>query len=132
METYIANMHQARFRMKKEDPTTTIGDKAYAVRLLRKAGLNRDEQQQILSATNAEYDAKKIETALKRLFKNIATPDRGRSAFRPKFGGKGHGNDVPVNGKRAGAHSGTFVFKGRLPTPHIPRDERSPTCPVVV
>ena len=31
--------------------------------LLRKAGLNRDEQQQILCATNAEYDAKKIETA---------------------------------------------------------------------
>ena len=28
METYIANMHQAKQRMKKEDPTTTIGDKA--------------------------------------------------------------------------------------------------------
>ena len=44
METYLSNMHQAKMRMKKEDPTTTIGDKAYAVRLLKKAGLNRDEQ----------------------------------------------------------------------------------------
>ena len=36
METYLSNMHQAKMRMKKEDPNTTIGDKAYAVRLLRR------------------------------------------------------------------------------------------------
>ena len=89
METYLANMHQAKMRMKKEDPTTTIGDKAYAVRLLRKACLNREEQQQVLSATNAEYDAKKIETAMKRLFKSISVTDRGRSAMEPRPGGKG-------------------------------------------
>ena len=87
METYIANMDQARFRMKKEDPTTTIGDKAYAVRMLKKAGLTREEQQQVLSATNAEYDAKKIETALKRLFKSITVTDRGRAAMRTRPGG---------------------------------------------
>jgi len=28
METYIRNMQQAKMKMKKEDPTTTIGDKA--------------------------------------------------------------------------------------------------------
>jgi cell pole-organizing protein PopZ len=89
METYLSNMHQAKVRMKKEDPNTTIGDKAYAVRLLKKAGLNREEQQQqVLSATNAEYDAKKIETALKRLFKNIAMSDKSRTAFRPRGSGK--------------------------------------------
>ena len=47
METYLSNMHQAKARMKKEDPNITIGDKAYAVRLLKKAGLNREEQQQV-------------------------------------------------------------------------------------
>ncbi len=56
METYISEMHQARMRMKMEDPNTTIGDKAFAVRLLKVAGLTREEQQQVLSATNAEYE----------------------------------------------------------------------------
>ena len=42
-----------------------------------------------MSATNAEYDAKKIETAMKRLFKSISVTDRGRSAMRPRPGGKG-------------------------------------------
>ena len=115
METYLSIMHQAKMRMKKEDPTTTIGDKAYAVRLLRKAGLNRDEQQQILSATNAEYDAKKIETALKRLFKNIATSDKGRSAFRPKFNGKGHGKKGSYKGTKSnssGSGKGFRPFSG--------------------
>ncbi len=35
-----------------------------------------------MSATNAEYEAKKIEMALKRLFTNIAATDRGRQALR--------------------------------------------------
>ncbi len=66
MENHISNMHQARLRVKKEDPATMIGGKAFAVRLLKKAGLTREEQQQILSATNTEYDAKKIETLFLR------------------------------------------------------------------
>ena len=44
METYVQNMQQAKLRMKKEDPATTIGDKAYAVRLLKKAGLTSAER----------------------------------------------------------------------------------------
>ena len=43
----------------------------------------------MLSATNAEYDAKKIETALKRLFKSITVTDGGRAAMRTRPGGKG-------------------------------------------
>ena len=109
METYLSNMHQAKMRMKKEDPNTTIGDKAYAVRLLKKAGLNREEQQQVLSATNAEYDAKKIETALKRLFKNIAMSDKSRSAFRPRFGGKGSGKKGSyTSGAKSSSGKGSF------------------------
>jgi hypothetical protein len=109
METYLSNMHQAKMRMKKEDPNTTIGDKAYAVRLVRKAGLNREEQQQVLSATNAEYDAKKIETALKRLFKNIAMSDKSRSAFRPRFGGKSSGKKGSYKGgAKSSSGKGSF------------------------
>ncbi len=82
METYISNMHQAKMHMRREDPTTTMGDKAFAVRLLKKAGLTGEEQQQVLRATNTEYDAQKIETALRRLFRNITVTDRGRQALR--------------------------------------------------
>jgi hypothetical protein len=62
--------------------------------MLKKAGLTREEQQQVLSATNAEYDAKKIETALKRLFKSITVTDRGRAAMRTRPGGKGKSSEA--------------------------------------
>ena len=72
METYITNMKTAMVRMKKEDPDTRISEKALGVRLLKRAGLTAAERQEVLSATNATYDAAKIETALKRLFKDVA------------------------------------------------------------
>ena len=75
MESYMNRFAQARRLMQKEDPETTIGDKAYAVRLLKRAGLKKEEQQAVLSATNAEYDKDAIETAMKRLFKNIGASD---------------------------------------------------------
>ena len=91
MEAFINRMTQAQRMMEKEDPETTIGEKAYAVRLLKKAGLSHQEQQQVLSATNAEYDRDKIEVALRRLFKNIAATDlrSNRPGGRPKGKGKG-------------------------------------------
>ena len=76
--------------------------------MLKKAGLTREEQQQVLSATNAEYNAKKIETALKRLFKSITVTDRGRAAMRTRPGGKGKKfggfKGAPKGGKKFGSY----------------------------
>ena len=61
-----------------------IGEKAYAVRLLKRAGLSREEKQQVLSATGAEYDRVAIERALRRLFKDVEKSDhRSKRYERP-------------------------------------------------
>ena len=67
MEMYMSLMHQLKGKMEKEDPETKIGDKAYAVRLLRRAGLSKSEQATVLSATGTKYVRALIEAALRRL-----------------------------------------------------------------
>lgn len=44
MESYIMQMRTARLHMKQNDPDTAISEQAYAVRLLRKAGLTTAER----------------------------------------------------------------------------------------
>ena len=56
MGNYIMAMHTAKIKMEKEDPDGKIGEKAYAVRLPKRAGLSREEKQQVLSATGAQYE----------------------------------------------------------------------------
>ena len=95
MEAYIMAMQSAKAKMEKEDPETKIGEKAYAVRLLKRAGLSREEKQQVLSATGAQYDRAAIERALRRLFKDVEKSDhrtkkfeRPQSGYRKPYSGK--------------------------------------------
>ncbi len=46
---------------------------------------------------------------MKRLFKNIAMSDKSRSAFRPRFGGKGGGRKGSYNGgTKSSSGKGSF------------------------
>ena len=109
METYITNLKTAMVRMRKEDPETRISNKAFGVIMLKRAGLTAQERQQVLSATNATYDADRIETALKRLFKDVAVTDRysNRPVSRSKSKGKGKSKRSPERVRGRG--KGTFV-----------------------
>ena len=60
--------------------------------MLKRAGLSREEKQQVLSATGAEYERAAIERALRRLFKDVSKTDHragGRhfAGGRPQQGG---------------------------------------------
>ena len=109
MENYINCMSQAKRMMEKEDPETHVGDKAYAVQLLKRAGLKKEEQQQVLSATGAEYERAQIETALRRLFKDVAVSDARAGRLKPKGPGKGDKDQGkgknPYFKKSYGAHA---------------------------
>ena len=48
MEAYIMAMQTSKAKMEKEDPETKIGEKAYAVRMLKRAGLSREEKPQVI------------------------------------------------------------------------------------
>lgn len=93
MESYIMTMRLAKNQMEKEDPDTTIGDQAYAVRLLKRAGLSAQDKQAVLSATRARYDTDLIEKALRRLFPDVSLIDkrglrREHGTGPRRFGGK--------------------------------------------
>ena len=70
--------------------------------MLKRAGLSREEKQQVLSATGAQYDRTAIERALRRLFKDVEKTDhrskryeRPQSGYRKPF----HKPFRPYNGK---------------------------------
>jgi len=100
MESYLMTMKLAKKQMEREDPDTTIGDQAYAVRLLKRAGLSAQDKQAVLSATGARYDTDLIEKALRRLFPDVSLIDKrglrrehgtGPRRFGGKSSGKGKG-----------------------------------------
>lgn len=78
METYISGFRTAKRRMEREDPDTKLSDKAYSVRLLKRAGLTVEEKRQVLAATGAVYDTVKIEGALLQMFRDAARTDKQR------------------------------------------------------
>lgn len=94
MEYYIMAMQTAKTKMEKEDPDTKIGEKAYAVRLLKRAGLSREEKQQVLSDTGAQYERATIERALHRLFKDVSNTGH-------RAGGRHFGTGRPQGGVKS-------------------------------
>ena len=69
-------MRKAKARMAREDPETTINDRAYAVKLLKPSGLALDERRAALAAAGTRYKTEAIEDALRRLHKDVVKTDR--------------------------------------------------------
>ena len=66
-------------KMIKEDKGTKLSDVTLARRLLRRSGLNHDEQRHVLASCNHEYNLDKIKTALRRrlLAQDKSGPSKG-------------------------------------------------------
>ena len=85
--------------MIKEDEGTILSEVTLARRLLRRSGLNHDEQRHVLASCGHEYNLDKIRTAL-RLTYGDANRDDSRRRFsqapsaaptrKPGFGGGGN------------------------------------------
>ena len=55
MDQYIRDLKQAKRGLEKEDPGTKISEISFARKLLRKAGLTKQEQRQVLAAAGAQW-----------------------------------------------------------------------------
>ena len=92
-------MDRTYTKMIKEDEGTRLSEVTLARRLLRRSGLNHDEQRHVLASCGHEYNLDKIRTAL-RLTYGDANRDDSRRRFsqapsaapirKPGFGGGGN------------------------------------------
>ena len=78
MMSYLREMDRTYTKMIKEDQGTRLSDVTLARRLLRRSGLNADEQRHVLASCNHEYDLIKIKTALRLTYGDAAKDDSRR------------------------------------------------------
>ena len=75
MRDYLMTLRLARVRMQREDPGSSTSDLSYARRMLRRSGLTRIEQRQVLGSAGAAWDANSIETALVMMYSDAHQDD---------------------------------------------------------
>ena len=80
MTSYLRDMDRTYTKMIKEDEGTRLSEVTLARRLLRRSGLNHDEQRHVLASCGHEYNLDKIRTAL-RLTYGDANRDGARRRF---------------------------------------------------
>ena len=73
---YVSTLARLRTEYLKEDPDTTISDKAYAQRMLSRAALTRKERMDIFFAAGGRYDSKQIERVMRYRCHNIHTEEK--------------------------------------------------------
>ena len=95
---YVSTLSRLRTEYLKEDPDTTISDKAYAQRLLSRASLTRRERMDIFFAAGGKYDSKSIERVMRFRCQNIHTEEK-RQPYKPR-GPSGGGQLKPPPSKR--------------------------------
>ena len=95
---YVSTLSRLRTEYLKEDPDTTISDKAYAQRLLSRASLTRRERMDIFFAAGGKYDSKSIERVMRFRCQNIHTEEK-RQPYKPR-GPSGGGQLKPPASKR--------------------------------
>ena len=108
MDTYVANLKQAKRRMEKEGAGSKLSDKAFGVRMLRQSGLLPEEKRQVLASTSSNYAADKIEESLRNLFRDAARTDKSRMAamHRHKEAGKGASRGKHIKGSKGEGKGG--------------------------
>ena len=96
MVAYLREHQKAYLKMLKEDGGTKLSDQHMAVRILRRSGLNQDEQRQVLAACNNIHDLDKIKTALSITWGDAHKDDHRRPFFNS------HGQNHNKKGKAKG------------------------------
>ena len=110
MEEYLRELRTAKRKLELEDRGSKISDVSYARKLLRKSGLTKLEQRQVLASAGAVWDSKMLEDALKLLYGDAHLDDRRRMNEMKLFRkGAGKGNK---GGGRGGGGGGRRQEKG--------------------
>ena len=66
ISTYITTLKRLRKEYIKQDPGSLISDKAFAQRMLIRAGLARNTRHDVFHSAGGRYDPKTIEAVLRR------------------------------------------------------------------
>ena len=82
MSAYIRDMDRTYTKMVKEDEGTRLSEVTLARRLLRRSGLNQDEQRHVLASYGHQYDLDKIRTALRLTYGDAYRDDSKRRFFQ--------------------------------------------------
>ena len=80
MKQYVRRSTRLKKRWNDTEPDTNISDRRYAKMLLRRSGLSRVEQKQVLVACEMKYDSDAIKAALLKIYDDAHKADRGRLA----------------------------------------------------
>ena len=78
MTAYLRDMDRTYTKMIKEDEGTRLSEVTLARRLLRRSGLNQDEQRHVLASCGHQYDLEKIRTALRLTYGDANRDDSKR------------------------------------------------------
>ena len=78
MTAYLRDMGRTYTKMAKEDESTKLSDVTLARHLLRRSGLNHDEQRHVPASCNHEYNLDKIKTALRLTYGDASRDDSKR------------------------------------------------------
>ena len=117
MRDYLMHLRLTRVRMEKEDPGSRVSDLSFARRMLRRAGLTKIEQRQVLGTAGAAWDVESIETSLVMMFGDAHTDDKSRlhrSGFDGGRDSRPARNVSDVRSTSAGSsHSRASSFGGR-------------------
>ena len=109
MRDYLMALRSSRVRMEKEDPGSKVSDLSYARRMLRRSGLTRMEQRQVLGTAGAAWDAGTIEKSLTMMYGDAHLDDRSRMK---SFDGQGPRSHRSVSSAGSGFSRGRQSFRG--------------------
>ena len=110
MTAYLRDMDRTYTKKIKEDEGTKLSEVMLARRLLRRSGLNHDEQRHILAGCNHEYNLVKIKTA-PHLTYGDASLDDSKRRFSLAPGNNNLPARKPVGGGHGGHHKKNTGFK---------------------
>ena len=109
MRDYLMALRASRVRMEKEDPGSRVSDLSYARRMLRRSGLTRMEQRQVLGTAGAAWDADSIERSLIMMYGDAHQDDRSRVK---SFDGQGPRSNRSVSSASSGFSRGRQSSRG--------------------
>ena len=98
IERYLVTLKRLKFEYLRQDPESVISDKAFAQRMLNRAGLQRRDRHDVFYNAGGAYRSKAIEEVLRRRCARIHEEDAKKGPapakhfkkmLRPRTGGGG-------------------------------------------
>ena len=109
MGAYLANLKRMKSEYLKEDEHTRISDKAFAQRMLTRAGLTKKERMEVFFAAGGSYDSKAIEQVLRFRCATLHEEEKekyghARRPHRSHRPQRGYGSQYRQRPRRSSAH----------------------------